>query len=617
LRRNGPASGEERIRGAAPSWRGELPVLGLLLLLGLLPRLALVTALPTRPVSDFQSLLGLALAVRDASWILPDERWSFFSPGLPILLSIALRLFPGSPETVARLSTAVVCGLLPLLPFALWRGALPLWARTLAGGLLALWPGQVLFSGVIAQDNWVLIPTVALGALAARSLVTRDGGHPLAAGLLYGLGVAIRQEMLVALFPLLLAAGGLGDAAGRRPRRLALLAAATLLPLLALATHRSLATGRFALSSRHGGLAMLGSYVPGASGDNWTDPVPFIASVDPALLADRRKMEEAGFRLAATEALRRPRFHALRILASIAQLSIHGEHNNLYWAFTSPDVQPPTRQARAGALATGARRWLALEMALLQALFLASLGLGIVRRNWAILAIAAAVLFKLALHAVVVAQGRYLLAATALEILAIALGAWEISRSRSLRLPAAALAIGTAGAVFLTWATPRLDAAVQHRDTDFQRRYRFSIGGPEGSLDCVIARGRLTGLIGGLATLEPLHRDPAPGEIAAADCALVSSVSTPWTLRLRDAYAPGGFPGRMLQRVRVDGQEALSHDLGDPPGEGWLEVPLGSPAPGARTPVRIEILAVQPDPGASWGHAASTQFQLVTAGGTR
>ena len=588
-----------------------------MLLLGLLPRLALVTAFPTRPVSDFRGLLGLALAVRDTSWTLPDNRWEFFSPGLPILLSIALRLFPGSPETVARLSTAVVCGLVPLLPFALWRGALPLWARTLAGGLLAIWPGQVLFSGVIAQDNWVLIPALALGALAARSLVVRDGGHPLAAGLLYGLGVAVRQEMLVALFPLLLAAGGLGDAAGRRPRRLALLATATLLPLLALAAHRSLATGRFALSSRHGGLAMLGSYVPGASGDYWADPVPFVAAVEPALLADRHKMEEAGFRLAAAEALRRPGFHTLRILAWIAHLSIQGEHANLYWSLTSPEVLPPALQERAGALATGTRRGLAVEMAILQALFLASLALGIVRRNRAILAIAAAVLFKIALHAVVVAQGRYLLAATALEILAIALGAWEASRSRSFRLPAAALAIGMAGAVLLTWAAPRLDAAVQHRDTDFQRLYRFSIGGPEGSLDCVIARGRLTGLIGGVATLEPLHRDPAPGEIAAADCALVSSAATPWTLRLHDGYAPGGLPGRMLQRVRVDGREALSHDLGDPPGEGWLEVLLGSPAPGARKPVRIEILAVQPDPGAAWGRAASTQFQLVTSGGTR
>lgn len=595
----------------------ERAALAFLLALGLLPRLALVTAFPTLPVSDFRGILGLALAVRDASWIAPDNRWEFFSPGLPILLSVLLRFLPGSPEAAARIATAVVCGLLPLLPFSLWRGVLPLWTRTLAGGLLAIWPGQVFFSGVIAQDNWVLVPTIALGSLAVRSLVARDGGHPVAAGLLYGLGVAIRQEMLVALFPLLLAAGGLGDASGRRRRRLALLAAATLFPLLALAGHRSLATGRFALSSRHGGLAMLGSYVPGASEDQWTDPVPFVAAVEPGLLADRHKMEAAGFRLAAAEALRRPRFHALRILASVAHLSLEGEGDNLYWSLTSPDVQSPDRRARAANLAGETIPPLKVEMGILQALFAASFLLGIARRNPAILAVAAAVLLKIALHAVVVAQGRYLLAATALEILAIALGAWEASRLRSFRLPAAALAVGILGAVALTWAAPRLDAAVRRRDTDFQRLYRFSIGGPEGSLNCVIARGRLVGLIGSIATLEPLHRDPAPGEVAAADCALVASTATSWTLRVHDAYAPGGLPGRMLQRVLVDGAETLSHDLGDPAGEGWQEIPLGSPAPGVRTPVRIELLALQPDPGASWGRAAITQFQLVTSGGAK
>ena len=242
-------------------------------------RLAFVAAFPTRPISDFRGLLDLALAVRDSSWTVPDHHWDLYSPGLPLILAALLRLFPGSPETVARIATATVCGLLPLLPFAIWRGALPLWVRSLAGGTLALWPGQVLFTSVVAQDNWVLLPTVALAALAARSLLERDAGHPLAAGLLYGLGVAIRQEMLVALLPLLLAAGGLGDGRGRRPRNLrirnlGLLLLATVLPLLAIATHRSLATGRFALTSGHGGLAMLGSYVPGASADYWTDPPP-------------------------------------------------------------------------------------------------------------------------------------------------------------------------------------------------------------------------------------------------------------------------------------------------------------------------------------------------------
>ena len=73
----------------------------------------------------------------------------------------------------------------------------------------------------------------------------------------------------------------------------------------------------------------------------------------------------------------------------------------------------------------------------------------------------------------------------------------------------------------------------------------------------------------------------------------------------------------MLQRVLVDGREALSHDLAVASGAGWLEIPLGSVSPGARKTVRIEIVAVDPEPGAAWGRAASTRFQLVTAAGDR
>jgi hypothetical protein len=271
-----------------------------------------------------------------------------------------------------------------------------------------------------------------------------------------------------------------------------------------------------------------------------------------------------------------------------------------------------------------------VEMAVLQALFMASFLLGVLRRNRAILVLGAAVLAKIALHALVVAQGRYFLAATALEILAIALGAWEAARSpdlrwpdlrwQNLRLPAAALALGTLGAAALWIGAPRLDAAVRKRDRDVQRLYRFPVegAGASRSLDCVVASGRLVSLVGGVATLEPFHRDPAPGETAAADCTVLTrNPSLPLAIRIHDAYDPGGRPLRMLQRVLVDGREALSHDLAAEPGGGWLEVPLGALSPGAPKTVRIEIVAVHPEPGAAWGRAASTQFQLVTAGGPR
>ena len=152
-----------------------------------------MTVFPVRPVSDFEGLVALARLMRDVSWTAPSWRWIYFSPGLPLTLSLVLRLFPGPPEDVARLATAVVCGLVPLLPFALWRGVVSFRVRLLAGVLLALWPGQVFFSGVVAQDNWVLPPTVALACLAARALLAGGRGRPVLAGLLYALAAAMRQ----------------------------------------------------------------------------------------------------------------------------------------------------------------------------------------------------------------------------------------------------------------------------------------------------------------------------------------------------------------------------------------------------------------------------------------
>ena len=59
-----------------------------LLLLGLGLRLVFVAALPTIPVSDFRGILNLALDIRNSSWTVPGSHWNFFSPGLPILLSV-------------------------------------------------------------------------------------------------------------------------------------------------------------------------------------------------------------------------------------------------------------------------------------------------------------------------------------------------------------------------------------------------------------------------------------------------------------------------------------------------------------------------------------------------
>lgn len=602
--------------GAVPRRGRELALGALILASGLGARLSFVRLFPTRPISDFSSFVDFAVWMRDHSWIQGSWHWEYLNPGLPLILSILLRLFPGEPGDVARLATAVACGLLPLLPFLLWRGVLPLWVRSLAGLLLAVWPGQVFFSGVVAQDNWVLLPTVALGALAARSLVARERGYPVAAGLLFGLSVMMRQEMVIALLPLLGGAAGLGSPEGRKWRRLALAAAATALPLLLLVVQRGAATGRFTLTSEHGGLAVLGSYMPGTSVSFWADPRPYVAAVEPALLRDPALLRREASRLAVREALRRPGFHAARIAASILKVSVTSEADNLYWSVGAPGTLPEPLQVRGQAFMERASRPLCIELLIIHGLFLAATAFALWRRDAAVLALAAAVLLKVGLHGVVAAQGRYVLAATALEILAITLGTWGMAAAwpGSRRPALAALAIGLAGSVSMLLLFKPALAWVHARDrAGGQLNYRFPVFNAvwtEILLDCEVSRGRLL-LLDPSPTLRLAEDDPAPGAVAAADCVLTGAATrsgrTPLALRVHDPYAHGNLPGRVVQRVTVDGAEVLAWDVGAEPWTGWHDIPVD----GRARRIRVEILAGRPDSGAAWGAAVPTKFEMV------
>lgn len=108
---------------------------------GLLPRLVLICEFPVIAVSDFDSLIrfGIFLCknpLTDRAWF-----WGYLNPGLPLLLSVLFRIFPDAdPASVARDATGVASGLLPLIPFFVWRGVLPCGS--------ACWPDLCLRSGL-------------------------------------------------------------------------------------------------------------------------------------------------------------------------------------------------------------------------------------------------------------------------------------------------------------------------------------------------------------------------------------------------------------------------------------------------------------------------------------
>lgn len=235
--------------------RREVLGAAVLAILGVGLRLAFCAAFPSDPVSDFRGLVLFGVRLRDEGLAVPGWHWIQFNSGLPLIFSALFRVFPYGVGAVARVATATATGLAGLLPFLIWRRILAFRWRFLAGLLLALWPGQVFFSGVAAQENWALLPTVALACLAvARLRDPADTGHPIAAGLLLCAAAAIRREMLGVMLAPSLAAAGVPGARRGRGARLSRFAVAAAIPLLLLAAERRAATARFAITTEHGRL---------------------------------------------------------------------------------------------------------------------------------------------------------------------------------------------------------------------------------------------------------------------------------------------------------------------------------------------------------------------------
>ena len=598
------------------SLRSEFIWFVVIILLGVLPRLGFVILFPTNPISDFRGLVDFAIAIRDSVFARGTWYWEFLNAGLPTILSVILRVFPDSPETTARWATAILTGLVPIFPLTIWHGVLSLRARVLAGLFLALWPGQIFFSGVVAQDNWVLIPTIALSSLAVRSLVARDGGHPFWSAVLFALGTFIRQEMIIVLIPVALTSDGLGAGDKNLKRHLFLWMAATLLLLLPIAGQRSVATGRFALTTEHGGKSMLGAYVPGAGLNYWTDPSPYIASIDPLLLKDKKRLKEESYRLALKEVLRRPKFHLVRMVSGVLNNLGRPDPSNFYWSLSASNVLPLAYKQRGDIFAKKMSPFLNTFILVIHTVFLASFFGGVLRRNWPILAISATMLLKIFVHAVIVAQPRYFMPVIALECLVIALSVDYAINNKKI-IQSILILLGAASIIFLlTMVSLRARVYILTQDENIQRVYLFSLTEAmgKGSLTCVVDCGRLSDLTEQSAQLELLNTNPYPGETANAKCQLIGSGKpVPLYLQIMDPYALGGLPDRIVQRVFVDGQELFHHDLAGLPGSGWFDIPLGLVGKGTDKTVLIEIIAVHPDPGCAWGSAAKTTFKLAVS----
>lgn len=591
-------------RGGKAEWQWATAIMGVAVTL----RLAFVTAFPTRPVSDFRAIVDLAIALRDGGPTAGGSFLYFHNIGTSALLALIGKLVPADPGALARVATALATSGVALLPYFVWRGVVGRPGRIVAALLLAIWPGQVVFSGVAAQDNWALLPVVALACLAVRTLLRPTECHPLWAAALFALGVAIRQELLFVLPPLALAS--VGWRAGWQ-RRLGTFAAATALLLVGLAGHRALATGRFALWTEHKGLAVLGSYMPDVGAGYWRAPYAFLAYADPALLDDPARIEQETGRLAGGELRRRPGFHLLRMLSGVIGCWTSPDGFNLYWSLGDPDALPDGRRPAAAAFRAAARWPLTLWNVLMHAAFVAALVTAVRRRHGAIAAIVLTMVLKVAIHALIVTQPRFFVPVVALELLVIGLAVDAWVRRDTLHRASLALVAGALAVVPLFVVSHLLEHRLLGLDErEPQRSYRFPLHAGPTRLDCRVERGRLWSLDPHEATLKLTRSDPAPGDIASAVCALAPGAApAALALRIHDPWQPGEHSGHILQRVTVDGRTLWTHEIGASPGVGWSEVPLGAIGPESR--IVVEVVATRPVPGRPRGFAGVTGFQLT------
>jgi hypothetical protein len=588
-------------------WRNlDLAWVAALLLVGVGSRIIIVSLFPARPTSDFAMLLELAKALRDGGPGATHPSWRWFNGGVPTLLSLALLIVPGSPEAIARCVTAFVTGIVGALAFLLLRPAVPRWVACLAGGGLALWPGQIAFSAVIAQDNWVIAPTVASACLGVRVLRT-GRAHPVLAAVLWALGAYIRQEMLVVLLPAALAGAGLRADQGRRGRVLAWAGAAAVL-FLAIAGQRYAATGRFSVTTAHGGTSMLGSYVPGVALD-WSDPTPFAATLAPPLRDDPERFARSAFGIGLRLIAERPLFHLAKRVAATLESWRYADSAALYWAFHEPDAARDlgNRARRFGGSVGMAASY---QILALHAVFLASTLLAIVAWRADVLLVLAVIALKIGLHGALVTQARFFLPVVALEFVAISLAAE--SAVRRPWLAACAVGLGAGMVAGLVAGSGPLTSWVVAHEHDIQRTYRFTLraGLDAPVLRCEVTRGWVRELGGDSVRLELSRWEPEPGDTARANCVVAPGAPpSAMIVGVLDEYAPGGFPDRIVQRILTDGREVLRNDLAGDPGAGWREVPVAMIGTEPRG-VTFEVLALKPDHGPAWGRAATTKFRV-------
>lgn len=586
---------------------GEWIILSIIMALSVLPRLIFISVFPSQFVSDFAVIFRFGLAMSKDLFARGEPAWNFINPGTPFFLSLLFRTIPADPELVARWATALIAGMLPLIPFLVWRNIFSLQARTISAFLLALWPGQIIFSGIPSQDNWLLFPALLLCAMCVRNLVLQEGGFPFWGAVLYILAVFIRQEMFVVLLPALFVI--LWTKTFQRFLRNLFFASVTLLSLLfILILYRGTATGNYTLTTSHFGEAMLGSYVPG-SGKSWADPKPYLAANAPHLLYQNqgKLSQKDAISLVWQEIQDRPVFHIIRVISLPASDILSLEGSLAYWSLTNSEFL--SGDYKNPFFINEIIPKLKYFSLFSHFLFGYSIIFVLLKKKdaWPAIFLFLILLLKVIVHAFIVSQSRFYLMSIALEFLVIGVVADSIFSEKKQQLIKLSLFLTCACFIFLASFIFFADKYISTHDEIPQYSYSFPIYIGNTTFDCEMDEGLLFAIYFGQEKAR-IHvkfpdAEPRPGEKVEVRCK-ASGILTNMSLNIYDYYQSGDLPDRIKQVLYVNEKKIFVHDIADKTWSGANRIEL-EPTPQGTLSFSFQLVAIHPDPGLQWGGNAS------------
>jgi hypothetical protein len=192
-----------------------------------------------------------------------------------------------------------------------------------------------------------------------------------------------------------------------------------------LIIQRGRATGRYALSTDHLGVSILGAYIPGATG-GWTSPIPYLEKNHPEILDDA-DFEQKASALAWQEFFRRPGFHLIRMSAISLHHLTSVDSQLAYWSLSAEGALPHRYRKSAKILQENLTPSLYFYTQFIHWLFLSAMFFSLTKGQYLkwVSPILLTIILKTGLHAIIVSQPRYFLVVMAMEILIIAL-IWDM-----------------------------------------------------------------------------------------------------------------------------------------------------------------------------------------------